>query len=208
MDIIRLSIGSDGSLELTLSLWVLSATALTFVFITWLARRLIGHHRVVSLNVSLGGIGHVEIRPSRGDIAVAHRIWTELVTRKAALQIDPENDVISHVYDSWYALFGTVRQLIGDLPPELLRNHRGTRRLIRVAIDSLNLGLRPHLTRWEARYRTWYAARQEELKTRDPQDVQKDFPDYKELIEDMLRVNRELIQYAEQLEKLIAGEER
>ena len=94
--------------------------------------------------------GRVELRPNIEDGQVAHRIWVELVTRKAALPIDPDLDVIVEVYDSWYALFGRVRQLIGDIPSRLVRKEESTRKLIKIATDTLNLGLRPHLTQWQA----------------------------------------------------------
>jgi hypothetical protein len=43
------------------------------------------------------------------------------------------------------------------------------------------------------------------LKTKTPQEVQKAFPEYSKLIEDMKNVNAQLIQYAGELEKIIRG---
>src|SRR3989442_1125827 len=63
---------------------------------------------VVEAELKLGGIGGVKIRPSYEDMQIAHRAWAELVTRKAALLFDEENDVIVEVYDSWYQLFGRM----------------------------------------------------------------------------------------------------
>ena len=133
------------------------------------------------------------------------RIWTELVTRKAAVPIDPAHDVISEIYDSWYALFGRIRAFIADIPADQLRRHDSTRLLVRIAIASLNDGLRPHLTRWQARYRNWYAQQAELLKTISPGDVQRRFPGYSELIADLQRVNAQLLQYADQLHKVVYG---
>jgi hypothetical protein len=80
------------------------------------------------------------------------------VTRKAAQPIDIENDVILEIYDSWYALFGRIRQLISDIPGHMLRTEKSTQELVRIATQTLNDGLRPHLTRWQARFRHWYPA--------------------------------------------------
>jgi hypothetical protein len=161
--------------------------------------------KLVKLDVKLGGIGSAEIRPTIEDVAIAHRIWTELVTRKAAIPIDTEHDVILEVYDSWYSLFGRVRELVGQLPPELVRDDAATKEIIRIAIESLNLGLRPHLTRWQARFRNWYSQQSDALKIKTPQEVQRDYPDYDTLIADMRAVNIDLIQYAAELQKITHG---
>ncbi len=158
--------------------------------------------KAVKLKIDLGGIGEVELHPSHEDVQIAHQIWTELVTRKAAIPVDPDNDVIVEIYDSWYALFGRVRQLISSVPAEIVR-HDSTQKLINIAIGTLNNGLRPHLTKWQARFRHWSAVHSEEYKGLAPQERQKHFPEYKELISEMRAVNKQLIQYADQLKKIV-----
>jgi hypothetical protein len=153
----------------------------------------------------LGNVGSVELRPNNEDVQVAHRIWTELTTRKAAQPIDVEHDVIVEIYDSWYVLFGRVRQLIADIPGHMLRREKSTRELVRIATQTLNAGLRPHLTCWQARFRHWYENCPDTLKQKSPQDRQKEFPQYAELLADMKTVNSQLIQYAGELEKIIHG---
>src|SRR5205807_2700637 len=106
--------------------------------------------------VQLGGIGTVKIRPSYEDIQVAHQAWIELVTRKAALPFEERNDVIAEVYDSWYALFREMRNLTKTIPAERVRGSKDTQALVRLLVDALNHGLRPHLTKWQARFRRWY----------------------------------------------------
>lgn len=161
--------------------------------------------QLVELEIALGGVGKVQLRPVIEDIQIAHRIWTELITRKAALPIDPEHDVIVEIYTSWYSLFGKVRDLIAGIPAHIVRQEPSTQELIRIATATLNQGLRPHLTRWQARFRNWYANQSEALKSKAPQEIQKEFPEYSTLIGDMQKVNGQMIQYAEQLQKLIRG---
>ena len=136
---------------------------------------------------------------------MAHQIWTELVTRKAALPFDPEHDVILEVYDSWYAMFGRVRELVAEIPATLVRDEKSTQELVRIATEALNLGLRPHLTTWQARFRNWYAHQQDQLQSRAPQDVQRDYPDYESLVSDLLEVNRKMIAYSAALRRLAHG---
>ena len=205
-DLIRLYFDTKGLLILHVSPWLAVLFVLLIVFAWWRLHR--GRFKLVKLDVKLGGIGTAEIRPTIEDVGIAHQIWTELVTRKAALPIDPDHDVIVEVYDSWYALFGRVRQLISQLPPNLVRDEPATKELIRIATESLNLGLRPHLTRWQARFRNWYSQQAEALRTRTPQEVQREYPEYDALMEDMRTVNRNLIQYASELRKISHGLER
>lgn len=72
----------------------------------------------------------------------------------------------------------------------------------------LNEGLRPHLTRWQARFRRWYEnelTKPENLLV-EPQDLQKRFPRYDELTEDMELVNARLMYYRAQMRKFVFGE--
>ena len=203
-DLVRLYFNEQNSLVLEVSPWLTGILVVGLVVLTaygWRRRRF----SVVSLDVSLGGSGQVQLRPREEDIQVAHKIWTQLVTRKAAVRIDPAHDVITEVYDSWYSLFGRVRELISELPARLVREDPATQELVRIATESLNNGLRPHLTRWQARFRNWYASQSELLKTKSPQEVQREFPEYGKLMADLLRVNEELIQYAGELRKLVRG---
>lgn len=204
IDLFRFYLNDRNSLVLEVSPWLVGTVVIIVCLslIRWWRRR---RFSVVSLDVSLGGIGKVKLQPREEDIEVAHKIWTELVTRKAALPIDPKHDVISEVYDSWYALFGRVRDLVSQIPARMIREDNTTQQLVTIATDSLNKGLRPHLTKWQARYRNWYIGQSEALKTKTPQEVQREFPEYEKLMEDLGRVNRELIQYAGELKKLVRG---
>lgn len=201
-------VGGRSVLVIEISAWLIVlffAALLLFAIWKWKKFWPLRRYEVVSVNVELGGVGKVEFRPNNEDVQVAHRIWTELVTRKAALPIDPEHDVIAEIYDSWYAMFGRVRQLISDIPGQLLRTEKSTKELVRIATQTLNNGLRPHLTQWQARFRNWYSQHSDDLKTKTPQEVQRAFPEYSKLIEDMKKVNAQLIQYAGELEKIIRG---
>ncbi len=211
INLIRLFITDDHRLSLEVSPWfigILVAVSVAALFARqywpndwWpLGRK---HFGIVDLEIQLGGIGKVKLKPVVEDIQIAHRIWTELATRKAALPIDAENDVIVEVYNSWYSLFAKVRELIGAIPADLVRSEPSTQELVRIATDTLNKGLRPHLTQWQARYRNWYSQQGDALKTKTPQEVQRDYKEYGTLMADLQRVNQQLIQYAVELQKLI-----
>ena len=204
IDLIRVALTENWALDVQLSPILVGVILIVAVAMRLLRNRR-KHFKMVKLEIPLGGIGKAEFAPNYIDVQIAHKIWPELVTRKAAIKFDPENDVISEIYDSWYALFTCVRQLISEIPAELIREEDSTRKLVNIATQSLNEGLRPHLTKWQARFRNWYKDQEERLKETAPQDVQRMFPDYAELLDDMGKVNDQLISYANELKKITDG---
>jgi len=205
LELIRLSVDTDTWLaSIDISLWLIAALFLVAGALLLWGRRS-KRYKLVKLNIQLGKIGKAEFVPNDQDIQVAHKIWTELVTRKAALPIDPEHDVIIEIYDSWYHLFTRVRELVSNIPADLLRTEESTQELVRIATETLNEGLRPHLTKWQAKYRNWYTANSEKLKEFTPQELQQQYPDYNSLVQDIVVLNGLLIAYARELKKIVDG---
>ena len=162
------------------------------------------------------GIGDqtIKIKPNYQTKQVAYKLWVELNTRKLGLPIDENNDVISEIYDSWYSFFGIARELIKDIPAQKATN-QDTKELIILSSKILNKAVRPHLTKWQARYREWYKRYLESIETYDisPQELQKKFKCfgdeycYQTLINDMKNVNKKIISYRKILEQIVFGEE-
>lgn len=156
------------------------------------------------------GIGNqkVKIKPNYQDMQIAYKLWVELGTRKIGLKIDVDNDVIGETYDSWYEFFKLTRELIKDIPVSKIRKDESTKELVRIAMEVLNEGIRPHLTRWQARFRKWYQAEVEadDNKELSPQDIQKKYPEYEKLIKEMLEVNKRIMEYRKILKQLAMGE--
>lgn len=167
-----------------------------------------GNWRTFELNEVELGIGNqkIKLRPNDTDRQIAYKIWVELSTRKIGIYIDLDNDVISEIYDSWYNFFTVTRELIKEVPVSKFRR-KDTERVIRLSIDVLNKGIRPHLTRWQARFRRWYDNQllDHEKTQLHPQDIQKEFPEYEELKNDLISINNCLIEYREMMYKLISG---
>lgn len=151
-----------------------------------------------------------KVKRNSENLFIANRIYIELTTRKAAIPIDEENDVIEEVYNSWYKLFNTIRDEIKTLPGVYLKDHDPTNALIGLTTKILNEGLRPHLTLYQARFRKWYENEKSKEENIDitPQVLQKQYPDYNELISSMKKVNDLLIDYSDDLFYLIKGEKK
>lgn len=184
------------------------------VVVLFLLARIVGNYfgfgglRRFEIDQAQFGLGQqkLTLRPNDTDRQIAYKIWVELSTRKIGLPIDLDDDVIFEIYDSWYNFFSVTRELIKDVPISKFRR-KDTEKIIRLSIDVLNSGLRPHLTKWQARFRRWYerALDQEERIDFAPQDVQKDFPEYGALSDDLLRVNQGLVQYRLKMYELVSG---
>ncbi len=164
---------------------------------------------LVDLEIEISGSPKAVFKAKRDDsnIYIANRIYIELITRKAAILIDEQTDVISEVYSSWYKLFGIIRDEVKNVPGHYLRSHDSTNALIGLSTKILNDGLRPHLTKYHAVYEKWYIMELAKASSTglSPQEVQRKFDKYDELIVDMKKVNQILIDYSKELKKLIEG---
>jgi len=201
-----LTVNVNGSnLEVFIGGWAL--LGFVAVLAAWLAIRykiLDRFKSDVELEVKLGGIGKVKIKPNHEVKQIAHKAWVELKTRKAGLLIDKDNDVISDIYKSWYLLFSEVRTLTRDVPASKLSDP-DTKKLVELLVDTLNDGLRPHLTMWRAKYERWYDKAVADTKhdSLTPQDIQSQYPQYQELVDDMIKINKQLVQYTNEIKKLV-----
>ena len=158
-------------------------------------------------SVSLGipfGLGSATFDLTPHDRVAAWKLHVHLATRKAALPIDEENDVLSDVFSSLFELFKIARDLLLEMPPSDSSDHRGVAHLI---VRVLNDGIRPTLTRWHADYRRWWdsSLRNTDNAGRSPQEIQKDYPQYSELVEDLGRMNTELSKFSDELALVASG---
>lgn len=188
------------------ALVLLVLIVLIFIFLlSW--HRIFPSLRSYDVDEAEFGIGDqkIKLRPNTTDLQIAYKIWVELSTRKIGLPIDLEHDVISEIYDSWYDFFAVTREHIKEVPVSRFRR-KDTEKIIRLSIDVLNSGIRPHLTRWQARFRRWYEREIGKDENADffPQDIQRHFIDYDELVEDLRIVNARLIQYRQKMHDLIS----
>lgn len=205
--LVHAGLAHDGSVNLLLSPWIwvpIIAIALVLLVYRIPQGRFLGRDfEIDSAELGLGD-SKITLKPNADDRTVAYRIWVELSTRKIGLPIDPDHDVIAEIYDSWYAFFAVTRELIKDIPVSKVR-HKSTKKIIQLSINVLNDGLRPHLTQWQARFRRWFEYKlstDPEAKL-DPQDMQKEFPQYDQLVADMLNVNARLIKYRDRMDALV-----
>lgn len=206
-DLVRLFL-QEGTVYLAVSMRlllvvILAAAAIYFVGRRWRAWWI----KEFEVDEAEFGIGNqrIVLRRNRETVQVAYKLWVELSTRKIGLPIDFDNDVIIEVYDSWYEFFKVTRELLKDLPASRFRSDPSTERLVGLAIDVLNEGLRPHLTTWQARFRQWYdrQATASSSEGEDPQELQRRYPRWEQLKQDMQAVNHKLVAYRRTMRQVV-----
>jgi hypothetical protein len=217
MDIFKISIVTDSlqpsfikpSVIIGCNWWVIISifvvALLLLIFFKFIHRRLLPNHQIIPIELSIGKQYGVKYKIERNEetIQIAHRIYIELVTRKAALEVDPEHDVIEEVYNSWYDLFKSLRSEIKSIPGSFLLSSPSTRKLSSLTIEILNIGLRPHLTTYQADFKQWYKSEltKQIQNQSSPQVIQKQYPHYNALVADMAVVNSTMKEYARELAK-------
>lgn len=183
------------------ALVVIAAVLAVLVFLGWRYRFMFCQIKNFEIDKAEFGLGpgKIHFKPSSESRQLAYKLWVELNTRKIGLPIDFNNDVIIEIYNSWYSFFTIARDLIKSVPAAHL--HRdGTKDIIELSIEVLNAGMRPHMTQWRARFRSWHAWKLELMKEDKtlyltPQEIQREYPDYAALVADMKDVNENLIKY-------------
>lgn len=151
------------------------------------------------IGVSDINVFSVTIKINKKNIDIAYMIFVQLITRKIGVEFDEDYDVVSEVYDSWYSAFKAIRELLMKIRPT-----PNNKDLIDVGNKVLNVGMRPHLTRWQAKFRKWYTyeLRKEENAELTPQEIQKKYPKYDDLIYDLKNSQEQVLELIEKLEEI------
>ena len=199
-------------MTITLSLFPLVIIVLLTYLIIVIVVRLVRTDRTQrwkAQEITLGfGGATMRLMPDDEVARIAHHAWAELVTRKAGIQVE-EDDVIVEVYDSWYSLFGALRLLAREVPVSALSKPSDAKTLLDTLMTTMNDGLRPHLTRHHAAFRHWWEG-PSDLAAQDmsPQERQRLYPKYAELMSDIRDVNCNLMDLADTLRRLAHDRER
>ncbi len=178
------------------------AIALLFIIILGLKKAsfFLGCYSVNIDEASLGiGNNSVTVRFNKQDQEIAYKLWVELTTRKIALLYDKENDVVEEVFNSWYQFFGTARDLLKEIPASRLAY---SVQLIKITDKVLNKELRSTLTKWQAKYRRWYELEYRQPTKETPQQIQRRYPEYSNMIADIMSTNKKMVYYSDCVKKI------
>ena len=174
----------------------------------WIRRKWLKGYRTNAVKLTFKGV-EWEVCPDMETRRIAHQAWVEIKTRKVGMPFEEGLDVITEVYDSWYELFGVLRDLAKSVPADRLQECEDTRKVVALLMRALNEGLRPHLTIWQAKFRRWYQAELtwDENKSLSPQEIQARYPKYVELVADLRKASEEFVRFADSLENIVKDKE-
>lgn len=208
MDIFKFYFDDNWKLILEISPALILLLLLLLLFYKLFLRKKFGltEYEIDEAEIGLGN-NKIKVKPNFEDMQVAYQLYVELSTRKIGLPIDFEDDFLIEIYDSWFEFFKVTREHIKSIPAQKIRRSNTTKAILKIAIEILNEGIRPHLTKWQARFRKWYEihSAKEDFKNKNPQDLQREFPDFEKLVADMKIVNVKLMQYRKMMKKISIG---
>jgi hypothetical protein len=207
LDLVRIQLSSEATFNMSLSPWIVALLVVWGGLVYWLVWPKGQGWEAKEITIDVAKIGSLKLTPNQEVAGLAHRAWCEIVSRKAGIVFDEENDVIVEVYDSWYKLFGEVRALVKAIPVEKLRASADARQLCDYLLKALNAVLRPHLTRYQARFRAWYENEMKDANGKAPQELQKSYPQYKELVQDLKKTNAAFLEFEKALRDIARGKE-
>ncbi len=203
MNIIEISIENIWTVKITFNLLLIILTIILVIFLDkiwkWLKNKTKSLNEITidEIELGIGSNSKVKLKYDSRDRQIAYKLWVELSTRKIGLEFEKGYDVISEVYDSWYEFFKIARELLKEIPVEKIQDDKETS-LVEISIQILNKCIRPHLTKWQAKYRKWYENELEKNKDKQisPQEIQKEYEYYDEMVEDILNVNKKIKEYS------------
>jgi hypothetical protein len=179
--------------------------ALAIVIYLVYSKRILAKIKITSGKVNIPwGIGEFNFEVSEHERIIAWKLYVQLKSRKAALPFDEKYDLIEEVYNSFYELFKISRELLMELPLDDISRSNS---LAELEMRVLNEGLRPHLTKWQACYRSWWVKELSKLENANltPQEIQRKFPHYNDLVKDIKILNKQLNDYSEELLLIARG---
>ncbi|PSR15738.1 hypothetical protein C8255_21540 [filamentous cyanobacterium CCP3] len=104
---------------------------------------------LVNLPFDIGEIQLETVRISRG---AAWALYVEMTTRVATQQLEEGHGLLREALDSLYSLFATTRQILKEGGPDVGTSPQSVGG---IAIQMLNQGLRPFLSKWHPQLKIW-----------------------------------------------------
>ncbi len=145
--------------------------------------------------------GTIRLRCNKIHQQIAYRIWVDINTRVIATKIDLDVDNIRVVNNSYYKCFTDTRELLKEIPVNKINNDG---ELVNLIVRFLNEVMRPYLAKWGVTYNNWYDNKIEtdEMKGKNPVEIQKSYPYYEELSNDLLSINEKVMKYSDKLHEI------
>jgi hypothetical protein len=102
--------------------------------------------KATKLTVSLPfNLGQIEFQPDEVQQKAAWELYVELSTRIAMQPLGPDEGMLREALSSLHSIFNVTREILKNAGPSVAK---GPNSLGAIAIEVLNVGLRPFLAKW------------------------------------------------------------
>ena len=143
-------------------------------------------------------LGSLELENDEAQMRAAWSLYVELSTRISTVPLDAGTGILREALTSLYNMFNITRQILRDAGPDIAQ---GANSLGAIAIEVLNIGLRPFLVKWHPMMKDYEEKKPAELTTVEHEHKWEYAVPFREELEE---VRQQMVIYVEALAK-IAG---
>jgi hypothetical protein len=143
-------------------------------------------------------LGKLEFEPDEVQQRAAWELYVELSTRIAVQPLGPEEGLLREALSSLYSIFDATREILREAGPSVAQ---GPNSFGAVAIEVLNKGIRPFLTKWHPLLQAHEEKRSPEVSARDHERTWERAPEFRQ---EFVELQGQMMIYAEALAR-IAG---
>ncbi|MCH7662281.1 MAG: hypothetical protein IH859_00215 [Chloroflexi bacterium] len=124
--------------------------------------------KVTKLEIGLPfNLGKITLEPDKAQQYAAWELYVELTTRISVQSLAKEEGLVREALSSLYNLFNITRDILRRAGPSVAQ---GSDSLGPIAIDVLNLGLRPFTSKWHPELQIYESQRPENLSPKEHED--------------------------------------
>lgn len=145
-------------------------------------------------------LGSLELENDEAQMRAAWSLYVELSTRISTVPLDEGTGILREALTSLYNMFNITRKILRDAGPDIAQ---GPNSLGAIAIEVLNIGLRPFLVKWHPMMKDYEEKKPADLTTVEHEHKWEYTVQFRQELED---VRQEMVIYVEALAK-IAGVE-
>lgn len=141
-------------------------------------------------------LGSLEFANDEAQQRAAWALYVELSTRIAVQPLGEGEGILREALTSLYNVFNITRQILRDAGPEIAK---GPQSLGAIAIDVLNIGLRPFLVKWHPLLKDYEERKAKDLTSVDHERAWEHAPALRKELE---QVRQQMVIYVDALEKI------
>jgi hypothetical protein len=139
----------------------------------------------------------LEWETSRAESRAAWELYVELSTRIATQPLPGDGGLFREALTSLYSLFPITREILRNAGPDVGGNMPSVGA---IAVEVLNEGLRPFLTKWHPELLNWESSRSQDI---SPRDHERAWPDHETARRELEILRGELQVYAAALREIV-----